>query len=53
LVVTIAELISAVNISLERAPVASCRAADSDGDGTVRVNELVTAIGRALGGCVS
>jgi hypothetical protein len=50
--VAIAELISAVNIALNRAAVATCAAVDADGDGVVRINELVSAVGSALGGCV-
>ena len=49
--VSIAELISAVNIALGSAELAACPSADSDGDGTVRVNDLVAAVNRALQGC--
>jgi hypothetical protein len=48
----VAELISAVNIALSRATLATCVPADVDGDGVLRINELVSAVARALGGCV-
>jgi hypothetical protein len=49
--VAISELISAVNIALSRAAVATCAAVDRDRDGVVRINELISAVGSALGGC--
>jgi hypothetical protein len=49
--VAVAELISAVNVALERAPVSSCAAADANRDGVVRINELIGATNRALRGC--
>lgn len=49
--VSIAELISAVNIALGKREVDGCPTVDTDGDGVVRVNELVTAVSRALRGC--
>jgi hypothetical protein len=49
--VTVAELITAVNVALDRAPLLACAAADGDGDGVVRINELIVAANRALRGC--
>jgi hypothetical protein len=40
-----------VNIALGQRAVESCFTADLDGDGVVRVNELITAVTRALRGC--
>jgi len=49
--VTIDELVTAVNILLGNADVASCEAADSGADGRVSVNELIRALIAALEGC--
>lgn len=49
-VVSISDLVSAVNIVLGNRSVDTCRAADVNGDGEVRINELVIAVGRALQG---
>lgn len=49
--VTVDELIQAVNIALGNAPVWTCSAADLDGNGVVTVNELVAAVGSAMSGC--
>ncbi|MBX3026670.1 hypothetical protein KF840_17330 [bacterium] len=49
--VSIAELLIGVNAVLDgRAPLA-CAAFDSDGDGAVGIDELVAAVGHALGRC--
>jgi hypothetical protein len=45
------EVVSAVNIALERASVDTCLQADVDRDGNVRVNELVGSVGSVLNGC--
>jgi hypothetical protein len=50
-VVTINELISGVNISLDRTDLAVCRACDRDGDGAVTIAELVAAVRATLDGC--
>lgn len=50
-VVSIAELIRAVNIALGSADIETCRAADRDGNGSVAINELITAVNSALFGC--
>jgi hypothetical protein len=49
--VTIDELITAVDVSLDRAALVSCAVADTDADGAVSVAELVTAVQNALDGC--
>jgi hypothetical protein len=49
--VSIAELIRAVNIALGRENVASCSAADGNGDGLIGVSELIRAVNSALSGC--
>jgi len=49
--VTVAELISAVNISLGRQPMAVCLNADANSDDRVSISELVTAVINNLSGC--
>jgi len=52
--VTIAELVSAVAVALDLAPVSSCRAVDVNADGRATIDELVRAVAVALGpGCES
>jgi hypothetical protein len=50
-IVAINELIQAVQISLEEAPLAQCEAADRNGDLTVSIAELIAAVNNALDGC--
>jgi Ca2+-binding EF-hand superfamily protein len=50
-VVTIDELVQAVNIALEDLPVTVCRAVDRNGSGEVTINELIQAVANALDGC--
>jgi hypothetical protein len=49
--VSISELILAVDISLGSAPSSACPAVDRNGDGIVTIDELIAAVGNALGGC--
>jgi hypothetical protein len=49
--VTIDDLIKAVNIALGSAAIDVCRSADVDGDGVVRINELIAAVTNSLTGC--
>ncbi len=49
--VSIAELVTAVNIALDRALPSRCPASDPNHDDGVRIEELVTAVSRALNGC--
>jgi hypothetical protein len=50
-VVTVDELVLAVNIALDDLPVAACRAVDRNGSGQVTINELIQAVANALNGC--
>jgi hypothetical protein len=50
-VVTINEVILAVNIGLGTIAVEECPAADANGDGQVTINELVRAVNLGLTGC--
>ena len=49
--VSIGELILAVDISLGSAPTTACPAVDRNGDGLVTIDELIAAVGNALDGC--
>jgi hypothetical protein len=45
------EIVAAVAISLEVAPLAHCTDADVDGDGTVHIHELILGVGAAVLDC--
>jgi hypothetical protein len=47
------ELVTCVNVALDRLDADSCPACDADDDGRVTVNELVASVGSAIGECVS
>lgn len=47
-VVSIAELVTGVNIALETRSVEDCPAFDADGDGKVEINELIAGVNNAL-----
>jgi YVTN family beta-propeller protein len=49
--VTVADLIRATSVALDRAGVAACPAADGNRDGRVTIRELIAAVTAALGGC--
>jgi hypothetical protein len=49
--VSVAELITGVNITLGTESLEICPAFDPDGDGTVTITDLVTAVNNALLGC--
>ena len=51
LVVTVAELITGVNIALGNAAVATCPLFDRDTSGSVEINELIVAVSNLLNGC--
>jgi len=51
--VSVEELILGVNIALGNADVGDCSALDSNGSGTIDVNELVSAVNAALQGCAA
>jgi len=48
--VSVAELVTSVNVALGAMPMQSCEDADFDADGAMRVDELVTAVNAALDG---
>jgi hypothetical protein len=50
-VVSINELIRAVNIALGTQDVSACPAADRNGNGSVAINELISGVNAALDGC--
>jgi subtilase family serine protease len=50
-VVTVHELVTAVNIALDVQPIAACSAADTDADGRVTVSDISRAVHRAIDGC--
>jgi len=45
------ELVLAVDIALERAPIGACGAGDVNSDGQISVDELVSSVDHALRGC--
>lgn len=47
----VTDLILCVNIALGTAPLSSCLAIDTDGNGQVSVSELIQAVNAALNGC--
>ncbi len=49
--VSIAELVTGVNIALGAQPISSCTALDTNGDEQVSIAEIIAAVGRALAGC--
>lgn len=49
--VSIAELITGVNIALGQRPVADCTAFDRDANGAISIAELVAGVNNALAGC--
>jgi len=51
--VTIAELITLVNLALGTPGGTPCDAGDVNGDGTITVNEVIAAVNRALEGCAA
>jgi hypothetical protein len=42
-----------VNIALGNTPVGTCEAGDANGDHEVTVDEILTAVNKALNGCVT
>lgn len=49
--VSVDELVTMVNVALERYDVSRCAAGDRDGDNAIAIDEIVTAVDHALGGC--
>ncbi len=52
-ILTISELVRAVNIALNQLPVSVCEAADVNGNGVVAINELIASVRALLNGCPS
>ena len=40
-----------VNIALGTAPATDCQAGDTNGDGSITINEIIAAVVNALGSC--
>lgn len=49
--VTVNEIVTLVNIALERAPMSMCPIGNTDGNQQITINEILTAVNRALAGC--
>lgn len=50
-VITIDEVVTGINITLDVAPLSHCPGLDANGDGLVTVDELLQAVSRVLNGC--
>jgi hypothetical protein len=50
-VVTVDEILTMVNIALGNVPIEDCRAGDRNGEGTITVDEILTAVYKVLNGC--
>lgn len=50
--VAVNELVTMVNIALERASMSSCAAGNADGNQQISINEILAAVNRLLGGCI-
>ncbi len=51
--VTIGDILIMVNVLLGTLDVGGCRPGDANGDGTIAINEIVSAVANALDGCPS
>lgn len=49
--ISVAEIVTGVNIALQRLPLDRCVAFDLDGNGTVSISELILAVNASLFGC--
>ena len=49
--VSVDELLVLVNIALGNAPVSRCAPGDRDGSGDITIDEILSAVNRALNGC--
>jgi len=49
--VTIADLITMVDIALGELPVSACTAGDANGDGEITIDEITIAVNNALSDC--
>jgi hypothetical protein len=52
-IVTVNEIVTMVNIALEREPLDTCHAGNADGNQQITINEILSAVNRVLGGCAS
>jgi len=52
-VVSVADVITMVDITLGTADPESCRNGDANGDGEIKINDIVAAVNNALSGCPS
>ena len=50
-VVTVAELLTLVNVALDQSVIDTCAAGDAGSDGRVEISEIIAAVDRALNGC--
>ncbi len=50
-VVTVGEVVTMANITLETAEYSTCERGDADNDGVIRINDIVIGVNRALHGC--
>jgi hypothetical protein len=50
-VVSVTELVMAVNVALRHAPVSACLPGDTNRDGQVTIDELIAAVDHALRQC--
>ena len=50
--VTVADILTVVNIALGNALLSDCEAGDINGDGYITVDEILTAVNNALNGCL-
>jgi len=49
--VTVAGVLTMVNVALDLAPLAACNAGDANADGRITIDEVLTAVNNALYGC--
>jgi hypothetical protein len=49
--VTVDEILTMVNIALDKAPISDCQRGDSNGDGRITIDELLAAVNNALNSC--
>jgi hypothetical protein len=49
--VTVADIVTMVNVALARAPFSDCSAGDANGDTRITVNDILAAVNNVLSGC--
>jgi hypothetical protein len=50
--VTVDEIITMVNVSLEATPLSACAVGDANGDGFITIDEIIQAVNNARNGCI-